>query len=278
MKIFEYRGVRALVYAPIISDTTEEFVTGTVKHLAGVAEISRSTDSSNDAHYYDNVPAVVISSMGKDEITISTSAIPLESLADINGQYYDPSTGMMIEQERQPGYFALGYITETTEGNEIFVWRLKGSFSIPDQTNTTKNDGTDANGQELTFTGIATTYRFNATERGAKSVNVDTSINQTVTEGSFFATVQTPDSLSESVVPSIDLTPATATVAVGETVNLTATTVPAGAAVTWVTSAPSKASVRNGIVTGVEAGSATITARITVGGVDYTDTCAVTIS
>lgn len=278
MKIYEYRGVKGLVYAPVISDTSEEYVTGEVKQLAGVAEVSRSTDSNNDAHYYDNMPAIVISSTGKDEVTINTSAIPLSAIADINGQYYDAATGMMVEQERAPGYFALGYITETTEGDEIYVWRLKGSFGIPDQTNTTKDDGTDANGQELTFTGIATTYKFESTGKGAKAINVDTSINQNITESSFFATVQTPDSLSETVTPSIDLTPSSASVAVGDTVTLTATAVPAGAAVTWVTSAPGKATVRNGVVTGVEAGSATITARITVGGVDYTDTCSVTVS
>ena len=59
----------------------------------------------------------------------------------------------------------------------------------------TKDDGTDANGQELTFTGISTTHKFTATSKPAKAVNVDTSVNQTMTETTFFGTVQTPDTV-----------------------------------------------------------------------------------
>lgn len=277
-KIYEYRGVEGLVYAPILTDTAESFTTGAVKSLAGVAEISKSTESSNEAHYYDNIPAVVVSSTGSDEITITASAIPFDVIADINGQYYDQSTGMLVEQERAPGYYALGYITKTTDGTEIYVWRLKGTFSIPDQTNATEDDGTDANGQEITYTGISTTHKFESTGKGAKAINVDTSVNTDVSEGTFFATVQTPDTMVASVTPSIDLTPSTASIAVDGTTTLTATPVPAGATVTWVTSNAEVATVNNGVVTGVAAGSATITARITIAGVDYTDTCSVTVS
>lgn len=62
------------------------------------------------------------------------------------------------------------------------------------------------------------------------------------------------------------------------TVSLTATKVPSTASVTWASSDTSKATVSNGTVTGVAAGKATITAKITVDGVDYTDACEVTVS
>ena len=101
MKIFEYRGVEGAVYAPIVTDDDTTFETGTVKSLAGVSEIAKSTDSSNEAHYYDNIPAVVVGSTGSDEITINSSAIPLDVLAEITGQYYDEATGMMVEQETE---------------------------------------------------------------------------------------------------------------------------------------------------------------------------------
>lgn len=66
---------------------------------------------------------------------------------------------------------------------------------------------------------------------------------------------------------------------VGQTMKLNATVVPAGTAVTWTSSASSVASVDNkGNVTAASAGTATITATITVDTVDYTDTCAVTVS
>lgn len=194
-KIYEYRGVEGLVYAEVTADTKETFTTGTVKDLAGVAEIGKTTDSSNEAHYYDNIAAIVVSSTGSDEITVSASAIPLDVLAEITGQFYDTTLGMFVEKERDPKYFALGYKTKDTNGNDYYVWRLKGTFNIPDQTNATEDDGTDANGQELTYTGISTVHKFTKLDnKPAKAVTVDTSVNP-VDESTFFGTVQTPDSV-----------------------------------------------------------------------------------
>lgn len=196
MKIYEYRGVEGLVYAPVTNDDNSEtgYTTGTVKPLAGVAEIGKSTDSSNEPHYYDNIPAVVVSSTGSDEITINTSAIPLDVLADITGQAYDASLGMFTEQERNAGYFAIGYQTKDTDGNVYYVWRLKGTFNIPDQTNSTEDDGTDANGQELTFNGISTTHKFTKTGKPAKAITVNTGL-ELADVTNFFDAVQTPDSV-----------------------------------------------------------------------------------
>lgn len=284
MKIFEYRGVEGLVYAPVTNDDNDTgYVTGAVKPLAGVAEISKSTDSSNEAHYYDNLPAVVVSSTGSDEITISASAIPLDVLADITGQFYDAETGMFVEKERTPKYFAIGYQTKTTDGDVMYVWRLKGTFNIPDQTNQTEDDGTDANGQEITFTGISTTHKFTKTgNKPAKAITVNTGLGLADVTN-FFDSVQTPDTVQAvqptPVVPSIALDKETASVAVGDTVTLVATTVPADAEVTWTSSSDTYATVTSGgVVEGKAEGTATITASITVDGQAYTDTCEVTVT
>ena len=279
MQIYEYRGVEGLVYAPVTQDDSNGFATGTVKPLAGVAEISKSTESSNEAHYYDNLPAVVVSSTGSDTITINTSAIPYDVLADITGQYYDAATGMFVEKERTPKYFAIGYQTKTTSGDVMFVWRLKGTFNIPDQDNQTENDGTDANGQEITYTGISTTHKFTKTLSPAKAITVNTAVNP-VAENTFFGSVQTPDTVTPAVVtPSVSVVPSRASVETGSTVALSAIVVPAGTAVTWSSSSDTYATVNSsGVVTGASAGSATITATITVDGTNYTDTCAVTVT
>ena len=203
---FEYRGVSNAVYAKVTADTAEAFTCGTVKAFTGVSEISKATDSTNEAHFYDNIPAIVIDSIGSDEITINASGIPLDTLADITGQYYDATTGCLVEQESNPGYFAFGYITDKTDGTKVLVWRLKGKFSIPGQTSPTKNDGTDANGQELTFTGISTLHSFTANGKPARSVNIDTSVNQVMSESAFFASVQTPDTIVAASTTNYTLT------------------------------------------------------------------------
>ncbi len=195
----EYRGIRGLVCAEVTTDTKDAFECGTPFAVCGVAELSRTTETTSEPHYYDNVPAIVIDSTGSDEVTISGSAIPFDVLAQITGQLYDAEKGMFVEGERQSKYFALGYITEKTDGTEVFVWRLKGKFNIPDVTHATKTDSADANGQELTFTGINTEHRFTAIgNKTAKAVNVDTSVNPVV-EADFFGEVQTPDTVQKTV-------------------------------------------------------------------------------
>lgn len=278
-QIYEYRGVEGLVYAKVNTDTSETFATGTVKDLAGVAEISKATDSTNEAHYYDNLPAVVVSSTGSDTITISASAIPLDVLAEITGQNYDAETGTFVEQERTPGYFAIGYKTKDTNGNFYYVWRLKGTFNIPNQTSQTENTGTDANGQEIIFTGIATIHKFTKTGKSARSVMVNTGLGLTNVTN-FFNSVQTPDTIVPSAqTPEVVLNRSNISLEEGEELQLAAVTTPSGQSVTWTSSADAKATVTaNGLVKGVAAGTATITATMTYDGQSYTDTCAVTVT
>lgn len=278
-KIFEYRGVEGLVYAEVLKDDKTGITFGEVKDLAGVAEIGKTTESASEAHYYDNIPAVIITSTGADTITISASAIPLDVLAEITGQTYDAATGMFIEEEREQKHFAIGYQTKTTDGQIIYVWRLKGSFNIPDQTNGTENAGTDANGQELTYTGINTIHKFSKTRKTAKAVNVNTAEDKAAQIPTFFDSVQTPDTITPaSQVPSVSVVPSNAAVAVGDTLQLQAVTYPANTTVTWTSSDTTCATVdSDGLVEGKAAGSSTITASITVDGSNYTDTCTITV-
>lgn len=65
---------------------------------------------------------------------------------------------------------------------------------------------------------------------------------------------------------------------VGDTMDLTASVFPVdGATVTWASSATAKATVANGKVTAVAAGTSNVTASITFGGQTYTATCVVTV-
>lgn len=62
------------------------------------------------------------------------------------------------------------------------------------------------------------------------------------------------------------------------TVSLAYTVKPLGASVTWSSSDSTKATVANGVVTGVAAGTAVITASVSDGANTYTDVCVVTVS
>lgn len=204
-KVFEYRGVEGVVIAEVTGDDNETgggYVTGTVEPLLPVAEIGKTTESSSEAHYYDNQPMIVINSEGPDEITITGAGMTLEMLAKITGKSYDPTTGMFVDSQRQERYFALGYKTKDSDGKFRYVWRLKGTFAIPDDNNATEDDGTDANGTELTFTGIYTTHKFTKGWYNGKTWEAGPAKGVIVSdrEGladltTFFDTVATPDSI-----------------------------------------------------------------------------------
>lgn len=199
----EFRGCRNLVYAEVTSDDNEDspggYVTGTVKKLAPVAEISKTVETSSEAKFYDNVSSIMIDSEGMDTVTF-TIAIPSdEVLADITGRYYDQAKKAIIETPKESKSFAVGYILgEVGEGEEEkYVWRYKGTFGIPDETAATKDNSTTTNNMSLTFNGVFTTHTF--TNGGGTGVAAPAKAmalrpSETITEAKFFGTVFTPDS------------------------------------------------------------------------------------
>lgn len=80
------------------------------------------------------------------------------------------------------------------------------------------------------------------------------------------------------VAAMVVVEPVEAEVAISKTAALKVSVLPEGSTVTWASSDSTVASVSNkGVVTGVKAGSAVISASITVGEVTYKDVCNVTV-
>ena len=216
-EILEYRGVWGLVAAEVLTDNDDDgYTTGDVFAIAAVAEIVKTVDGSSEAHYYNNIPAVVVDSEGPDTIAIIAAAIPLEVKAKIGGQYFDDDTGALIETPPVKKYFALGYKTQDSAGNWVYVWRLKGKFAPLSETNSTRDNGTGANNQPLTYTGIQTTHEFEKTGSSAKAINAP---EAKIDADSWFNTVVTPDTLSAD--PALTVYQLTITQATDTTVTVT---------------------------------------------------------
>lgn len=275
-KTVEFRGCDNLVIAEVTADDLgNDYTAGAVTSLAPVAEISKTVENSSETHYYDNTGMIIIRSEGSDEITLTVPALPLSTLAMITGKTIDPATGAFIDGEAVEKYFAIGYRLRLTDGTYRYVWRMKGSFSIPDETSATENDGTDTNNQELTYTGVKTVTKFNNGGR-AKAVVIDER-DGLADVSTFFDNVVTPDTLSDlAIVSALTVSPTMSSVAVGEADTITATVTPSTYTnVVWTSSNEGVATVSaSGVVTGVSAGTATITA--TAGG--KTATCNVTVT
>lgn len=290
-QVFEFRGVDKLYYARVLQDDAAGFICDTPKRLSPVAEIAKSTDSSSEAHYYDNKPLVVVNSESADTIEITMAPPALDILADIVGKGWDAATGMMIDGPRKNDYFAIMYRTKGTDGKFRYVSRLKGTFNVPDETNDTENDGTDTTNTTITYTGIMTEHEFSHgryengswSAAGAKGIVVDDRFGL-VDFSEFFDAVQTPDSVQASgakKVTGVTLSDATLSLtAGGATATLVATIAPVDATnqnINWSTSDANVALVDGiGKVTPIAEGEATITVTTVDGG--KTATCVVTVS
>ena len=287
-QIFEFRGVDNFYFAEVTQDDSTGYTCGTPIHIP-VQEVGKSTDSSSEAHYYDNKAMIVVNSESADTISLVLAPPALETLAQLIGKSFDSTTGMMVDSPRQNKYFAIMYRTKGTDGGYRYVSRLKGQFNIPEESVQTEDDGTDTTNTSIEFTGIYTEHEFtkgiyNGTSweaAGVKGIVVDARYGL-ADVSNFFESVQTPDTVQVAggtAVTGVGVAPSTASVAVGESVTLTASVIPSTAtnkAVTWSSSAEGVATVENGVVTGVSAGSATITVTTVDGG--KTDTCAVTVT
>lgn len=197
--ITEYRGIENLVAAKLIKDTKDEIKYDNPFYLAGTSELTRETASSSETHHYDNKPAVVVNATGADTVNVNTSAVSMQNTARITGQTYDEETGMLIEGESNPDYMAIGYVTEDTDGNVFYVWRLKGKFTVPSVSHASKDNGTDAKGQELTYTGVQTEKKFEKNDgKGARAVVVPADTCG-YTKEEFFASVKTPDDIGKNI-------------------------------------------------------------------------------
>lgn len=198
----EFRGCRNLVYAEVTTDDNEAtpggYVTGAVKKLAPVGEISKTVETSSEAKYYDNTAQIIIDAEGSDTVTFTIAVPPDEVLADISCRVYDETKKMFIESPREKKHFAVGYVLgEVGEGeDERFVWRYKGTFNIPDETSATEDNSTTSNNMSLIFTGIYTTHEFtNGRGTGKKGPAKAAFVRASgdITEDKFFAQVYTPD-------------------------------------------------------------------------------------
>lgn len=192
----EFKGTDLLVYAEVTEDTESTITFGTVKKLAPVAEIAKTTETNSETKFYDNMPALTINSEGADEINLTVSVIDLKTLAEITGKVYDENTGALFDGESKPKYFALGYRLGLSDGTYRYVWRYKGSFAIPEEGSQTKDGGTATQNQKLKYTGISTTHKFTKTASPQKAIVVDER-DKKANLTNFFSTVTTCDTIQK---------------------------------------------------------------------------------
>ena len=191
------RGLSNVFIAEVTADTEAEFTTGTPKKLIPAGEMSKTVDNESTLIWYDNGVFATVGREGGTEISIVGAGMRAADRAYINGKTIDDETGAVVDDgQYTERYFALGAETDGIDGTKEYFWFMKGTFAIPDEADKTKDDSTDTNGTELTYTAVATTHKFDATGAVCKRVVIDTETTKLKADQTWTAQVVTPDNLA----------------------------------------------------------------------------------
>lgn len=199
------RGLSNVFVAEVTKDDNETsggYTVGTPYHLIPAGEMSRTVSTDKTSIFFDNAVFYESGTESATEITITGAAMRPADVAKLVGKHVDTTTGAVLDTgEYTEKYWALGGETDNTDGTKEYFWFLKGTFSQPDQNDKTKDDSTDTNGTELTFSAIQTKHLFDVDgkKKPMKRVVIDTETTTLKSEQSWTAQVVTPENLSTVV-------------------------------------------------------------------------------
>ena len=289
-KLYETGTDRGVLYPQAADGTYPKGVAWS--GLTGVTE-SPSGGDANDI-YADNIKYLSLRAAEDFGATVTCYTYP-DEWEDCDGSR-SPVSGVVLRQQvRKPfGLCFRSIIGNDTEMND-HGYKLhliyNATASPSERAYSTVNDSPEAIefSYELTTTPIGVTGY-----KPVASVTIDSTkvaadklaqLEQILygVEGGSDPRLPLPDEvisiLGGSSTPSVTVIPSRIELTVGDTYALDSQVVPAGTAITWSSSNTSYATVSNaGVVTAEGAGTATITATITVDSNDYTDTCSVVVS
>ena len=237
--------------------------------ISGSVEIKRGTKTIADYAFYN------CRSLTNITIPSSVTSIGEEALGYINfSSGTDEKIDLSIigfagsEAEKYASDNEFEFVHIELENLSINKVASKTTYFIGDTLDTTGLELTLTykNGEIKTITSkFFITSEFDSSTVGTKTVTVSYSGKT--------------DSFNVEVVkPSIVLSNATLSIDhIGGTETLTATTAPSKQNITWSSSNTSVATVSNGVVTAKGEGDAIITAKMVVNGIEYINTCKVSV-
>lgn len=121
-------GLKNMVIAPIISDTEEETTYGELQKVAGAIEASITPENNDpDVQYYDDVEGDVLYPDQELSFKTKLADLPLLIQEMIFSNAIDDNGVLIRTASDKPGYFAVGFMSEKSNGTYRYVWLYKGA-------------------------------------------------------------------------------------------------------------------------------------------------------
>lgn len=152
-------GLKNVVIAPLLTDTETETTYGALQKVAGAIEASITPDNADpDVQYFDDIEGDVL--YPDPEITFKTKMadIPLTIQEMIFSNKIDDNGVLIRTAADKPGYFAVGFCSEKSNGKMRYVWMYKVRAKPVTENYATK-EGSSVTRQtgEVEWTGIKRT-------------------------------------------------------------------------------------------------------------------------
>ena len=160
-KYADYRGLRNLVAAEILTDNGTEFTCGKWHELEGAVSVSIEGEESTAAIYRDDLAVRNITTEGPDTATVNMDVLSNKVRAWLEGRQYDEASGVYFKTPKKVKNFVFGFIGGLSDGTEEAVIMYNTSVTGGNAERNTKDDGTDVTTVEYTFTGVYTKTKFN---------------------------------------------------------------------------------------------------------------------
>lgn len=255
------------VHYSVVTETTVGGVTtstyGPVKAWPGAVNISLDAQGDDSNFYADNGIYYNIGNNQGYQGDLETALVPEDVEIAVMGQTKDANGVVTETSDDVKKYIAIMFQFELDASGRRFVL-YRCSLSRHAVSSSTKAETVDPQTDSVTIT---------ATPRPDDNKVKAYADKDSAAYANWFNAVYVA-----SPVPAVEINTHYIALTAGETAQLTATTVPAGATVTWSSSSTSVVSVDDGELTAEGAGNAIVTASITDGGVSYTDTCTVVVT
>lgn len=225
----EFKSIVGLdqVHAALVTqDDASAYEADTPEDFAPGIEATAEAETALETQYADNLPFEVMSSEGSTKISLTTTNIPMATLAKYLGKVFDIASGRLFDQggNATPPDAALSFRAMKSNGKYRYFQYLRGKFSVPNDEAATKEAKPMPKPSKIIFTAINTIHEFDLgdiTTSVKRVVGDEDSTNFSGT--SWFTQVQTPEVVAPSAVALSSSTPANSATNVNKTAAFTLT-------------------------------------------------------
>ena len=119
-------GLKNMVIAPLLTDTESETTYGTLQKVAGAIEASVTPGNADpDVQYGDDVELDVLYPDPEISFKTKMADIPLAIQEMIFSNKIDDHGVLIRTASDKPGYFAVGFCSEKSNGKMRYIWLYK---------------------------------------------------------------------------------------------------------------------------------------------------------